>query len=739
MSALTTTALSSPCKIRISDVALRAVLLDLLQDDKKNEQQHQQQYNNTETILQDGLFSEFDVANPVSSEHNNNSMQIKHCGFKTELVLNYCDVNNKTDLSIQCCSLERGLSTNCKTHLEDVDVEDSLSRVELASTVVRTEHWPGSSTSSSTWISDCHSLVRVHAPMVVAGGFLDIQSSCLGSVAADEARIQSTMMSRVLVGAKGASSSGLIVRSCCQTSFRNQRFWVFQSNNHKRTYTSMDDASLLSMAQDERQQRFAYSGCNIPLLRMMHDGVASRIRLCSTGVLNLTKSTAHDVLAANVTIFPRGCRLERIQGLCSVVVQRPPLSATTTTKPLLPITSCCAPFVGFMLPAMSSLCSAVLPSHDYLLQICNVRACDMIAFATTIQHAIIHPKTGLWRLPPEVMSMAMPNTVRQTFCQKWLAAFNSELPALFSDNAEEQVVIHKILSSNATEVVVVLASHSAIDKLTILVDPNMDVSNVSIILDKDSFVNTIEVVPYEEECAISTTTSTATCPTTRIWEARDTVMLESNEPLEDVQQRFAPVLSAFELGFFNGRFMAIQAPTTSTTTPHMPMLTVVEHPLQQQHYKPKHLPLCELTVLGSGRVLNPAVVFKDCLGRVTTFSSTTISVNHILSDNCAAEQLLLTTTESRLPRDLELLQEALRETLAASKQHLAWSESVLTGIRHQHAAPQACVICLSGVPTHAFVPCGHLIVCDACAEEKQKLSSCPLCRHDCQALMRIYC
>ena len=39
-----------------------------------------------------------------------------------------------------------------------------------------------------------------------------------------------------------------------------------------------------------------------------------------------------------------------------------------------------------------------------------------------------------------------------------------------------------------------------------------------------------------------------------------------------------------------------------------------------------------------------------------------------------------------------------------------------------------CVICMSGRPTHGFVPCGHAVVCGGCAKDAKAASTCYVCR-----------
>ena len=48
-----------------------------------------------------------------------------------------------------------------------------------------------------------------------------------------------------------------------------------------------------------------------------------------------------------------------------------------------------------------------------------------------------------------------------------------------------------------------------------------------------------------------------------------------------------------------------------------------------------------------------------------------------------------------------------------------------------------CVVCLSETASHAVVPCGHMILCAACAGEA-RLEQCPLCRGAVAQLMRVF-
>lgn len=52
-----------------------------------------------------------------------------------------------------------------------------------------------------------------------------------------------------------------------------------------------------------------------------------------------------------------------------------------------------------------------------------------------------------------------------------------------------------------------------------------------------------------------------------------------------------------------------------------------------------------------------------------------------------------------------------------------------------HGKDNACVICLQAQASHALVPCGHLVLCEACSRTVDK---CPLCRAKSEGMLRIF-
>ncbi|CAJ1339415.1 unnamed protein product [Effrenium voratum] len=56
-------------------------------------------------------------------------------------------------------------------------------------------------------------------------------------------------------------------------------------------------------------------------------------------------------------------------------------------------------------------------------------------------------------------------------------------------------------------------------------------------------------------------------------------------------------------------------------------------------------------------------------------------------------------------------------------------------LRQDRSARNKCVVCLDAFAQMAFVPCGHLASCEACAGH---LDACPVCRRRCESMLHIY-
>jgi hypothetical protein len=47
----------------------------------------------------------------------------------------------------------------------------------------------------------------------------------------------------------------------------------------------------------------------------------------------------------------------------------------------------------------------------------------------------------------------------------------------------------------------------------------------------------------------------------------------------------------------------------------------------------------------------------------------------------------------------------------------------------------SCVVCLDKPPTHAFIPCGHMVCCEECVS---RLTQCPMCRAQVSNRLKVY-
>ncbi len=51
---------------------------------------------------------------------------------------------------------------------------------------------------------------------------------------------------------------------------------------------------------------------------------------------------------------------------------------------------------------------------------------------------------------------------------------------------------------------------------------------------------------------------------------------------------------------------------------------------------------------------------------------------------------------------------------------------------------KSCCVCLDHPATSAFVPCGHMVTCDACALEMEEDGQCPICRGPIAMILKIF-
>jgi hypothetical protein len=60
---------------------------------------------------------------------------------------------------------------------------------------------------------------------------------------------------------------------------------------------------------------------------------------------------------------------------------------------------------------------------------------------------------------------------------------------------------------------------------------------------------------------------------------------------------------------------------------------------------------------------------------------------------------------------------------------------------HSDAEETQCVVCFDAPKEYAIVPCGHVCVCESCAEQltKTRTPMCPMCRGPIRETMKVFC
>ena len=60
---------------------------------------------------------------------------------------------------------------------------------------------------------------------------------------------------------------------------------------------------------------------------------------------------------------------------------------------------------------------------------------------------------------------------------------------------------------------------------------------------------------------------------------------------------------------------------------------------------------------------------------------------------------------------------------------------------HPDAEETQCVVCFDAPKDHIIVPCGHMCVCEACAEQltKTRTPTCPVCRRAIRETVKVFC
>jgi hypothetical protein len=64
-----------------------------------------------------------------------------------------------------------------------------------------------------------------------------------------------------------------------------------------------------------------------------------------------------------------------------------------------------------------------------------------------------------------------------------------------------------------------------------------------------------------------------------------------------------------------------------------------------------------------------------------------------------------------------------------------------SGTPHSDAEETQCVVCFDAPKDHIIVPCGHMCVCEACAEQltNTRTPMCPVCRGPIRETMKVFC
>ncbi len=126
----------------------------------------------------------------------------------------------------------------------------------------------------------------------------------------------------------------------------------------------------------------------------------------------------------------------------------------------------------------------------------------------------------------------------------------------------------------------------------------------------------------------------------------------------------------------------------------------------------------------------------------------------IMTNAAATENLRHHEKYKEMWRELELERKDFEERQALTERNrraAKHGKTVKTSEGGARAAPdeiggedretddeaKECVVCMDGKKQYVMVPCGHLLLCNACAK-RYPVSTCPLCRDPVQSVMRIF-
>lgn len=147
-----------------------------------------------------------------------------------------------------------------------------------------------------------------------------------------------------------------------------------------------------------------------------------------------------------------------------------------------------------------------------------------------------------------------------------------------------------------------------------------------------------------------------------------------------------------------------------------------------QGKKGQEIPVCRQSFqevqhdlqIKSARIVQAHVRANVLRAQVDNTQSSSRNVTSILTDSCQSENDFTEFEEDNQTKTTDC-------GTRCSKQV---SDSI-----------EACVVCLDNAKSHAFVPCGHLCVCQNCAEalKQMPVQTCPLCRLEFASVVQIFC
>jgi hypothetical protein len=118
------------------------------------------------------------------------------------------------------------------------------------------------------------------------------------------------------------------------------------------------------------------------------------------------------------------------------------------------------------------------------------------------------------------------------------------------------------------------------------------------------------------------------------------------------------------------------------------------------------------------------------------------AVKAVAAAAAAAERLRLEEEMAALA--LSVHSDTLRvqsDTLRLQQMQAQLGSSISPSTPHPDAEEKMCVVCFDAPKDHIIVPCGHMCVCEACAEQltRTRTPSCPVCRGPIRETMKVFC